>query len=75
MEQEFVYEISDNLEIRIWNITYPNPGGEPSIFQPDKPDGSDWESYEEAEAWALEFIESLKTPEVLPQESIEEEES
>lgn len=55
----FQFHITENKELRIWDRENPNPKNAPVIFQPNWPDGTDWASKEEAEAWANVFIESI----------------
>ncbi len=54
--KEYTYKISDENVVELWH-----PGQDradaPMIRQDVKPDGSAWESAEEAEAWAIDFIE------------------
>lgn len=52
------YEINDALEIRIFSADQEAA----FIYQPHKPDGSAWASSEEAEQWAVEFIEAYENP-------------
>jgi len=52
------YEIDENNEIRIWDLDNPNELDAPFLYQPTWPDMTPWGSREEAESWALAFIDS-----------------
>jgi hypothetical protein len=53
------YEVNEEtLEINI----YIEDQEAPLIYQPDQPDGTPWESAEQASAWAEEFIYNFENP-------------
>lgn len=56
----YTYEIDENNGIRVWDNENPNDNGAPFLFQPDRPDTTPWDSREEAEQWAKEFIAGLE---------------
>lgn len=58
----YIYEINDNLELRVWDTENPNENGAPFLFQPDWPNGTTWESREQVEAWANIYVEELSNP-------------
>jgi hypothetical protein len=60
---KYKYEIDEPNAIRVWDLENFNELDAPFFFQPDWPDTTPWASKEEAEDWALVFVESLENPE------------
>ncbi len=60
--EQFKYEVDELLNLRIWDTNDKNSEGAPFIYQPNRPDGINWESAEEAESWAVEFINDRLNP-------------
>ena len=58
----FEYQIDENNAIRIWDSKNPNENNAPFFYQPEHPDGTDWESKEAAEQWVIEFLNELSKP-------------
>lgn len=56
---KYTYEVDETNHIRIWDDEARNENNAPWIYQPHKPGGATWGSKEEAESWAVEFINSL----------------
>jgi hypothetical protein len=54
------YEIDESNAIRIWDTENPNESGAPFLYQPELPDETPWNSREEAEQWAVDFIAGLE---------------
>ena len=57
--ENYRYHINENNVVEMWNNNNPNENNEPFLYQPDKPDGTPWASYEEAENWCIEKINEL----------------
>ena len=53
------YEITDKNEINIWLTEEPH-ADVPNIYQPSWPDGTPWESKEQAEIWAQKYIANVQ---------------
>jgi hypothetical protein len=69
-----IYKINDNNEIFIWAEESDPDKDTPMLYQPTWPNGTSWESFEQAENWANVYINSLNVelPSVLPGSSPEE---
>lgn len=55
----YVYGISDDNHILIWDTVNPNEGDIPFFSQPIHPDGRPWINLAEAEKWVESFIAEL----------------
>lgn len=55
----FTYEIDENNAV----VGYAPGQTEPCLFQPDWPDTTPWASKEEAEAWAIQWVNHMNDPE------------
>lgn len=76
--QNFRYEVDENNAVRIWDVNAVD--NKPFIFQPDYPDTTPFGSKENAETWAVDYINNLlafyeqqrNTPAVLPEDIVVE---
>jgi hypothetical protein len=61
------YEIDEHNAIRVWDDENPNENGAPFLYQPVHPDGSEWDSREEAEDWVEAYIANKIAADALPE--------
>ena len=59
---QYRYEVDELNAVRIWDDENSANEGLPFIYQPHWPDSTAWQSKEQAEAWAEDYIESLTNP-------------
>lgn len=48
----YVYDVDDKIDVRIWEKAVYDDGGSPFLYQPSYPDNTEFESVEAASAWA-----------------------
>lgn len=55
----YIYNIDELLSIKVWEIDKYDIGEPPFLYQPTYPDGSEFKSVEEADAWAEAHINKI----------------
>jgi hypothetical protein len=57
---KFRYELDENNAVRVWDTEVERPNGNPPMmFQPDYPNGNPFEDAAAAEAWVIEYLNSV----------------
>ena len=59
------YEVNDNNEVRAWNDELEQT--EPFLYQPNYPDGTPFETKQQAEEWAARWYAHFIDPETNPE--------
>lgn len=68
--EKYKYEIDESNAVRVWDLVNIDELNRPFLFQPVNPNGSEWTSFAEAEAWVNAYIQELLT--AVPVEEAEE---
>jgi hypothetical protein len=59
---KYIYEISSDLVLSVWDTENPNEENKPFLLQPRHPEGRDWADAQEVQSWIEALIEEWSKP-------------